>query len=335
MGMMLMGTTDGSSSASAKVGRWITVAALVCLLSPAAVHGQEEGAGSEKRRGSHLLMLVSQQVASADSGASEIGYWWSNPTEPQWTGTDRSLLSALEESGVSPMKPAGDVRISRIYRTPDLSVDNAAALASLLDARRAILGRVTYRRHSGRLLGGLHGVEARATLQLVDVASAEPSVIRKIEISRSYFGEDPEGLLERSQQSVATVAGRLLGRTIGSASGPIGIATSEPLLAFRNLQKGAAMEVIRSTLGQLDVVESLRIRWASEGIVAFELNPAKRDESGSIDYATRSLLNHSFKHLRLSRRDRSTLDNAVEFDVQITGPIDEQRPTSEESKDDE
>jgi hypothetical protein len=315
--------------------RWMTVAALTCILAPGLLQAQEQGSSDQKKRGSNLLMLVSQKVVSAGDDGSEIGYWWSNPTEPQWTGTDRSLISALDESGVSPMKPAGDVRISRIYRTPDLSVDNAAALASLLDARRAILGRVTYRRHQGRLLGGLDAVEARARLQLVDVASAEPSVIRDFEINRAYFGDQPDALLERAQQSVSQVAGRLLGRTVGAASGPIGITTGEPLLAFRNLQKGAAMEVIRSTLGQLDVVDSLRIRWASEGIVAFELNPAKRDESGSIDYATRSLLNHSFKHLRLSRRDRSTLDNAVEFDVQITGPIDEQRPSSEEAKDNE
>ena len=181
-----MRTADGSSKALDMLrvlfqpadrprspGSWAMIVGLVALLVPGPAMGQGDAEG-QKRNRSSLLLLVSQQVEQAPSGDSKTRYWWSNPTEPQWTQTDRSLMEALGTAGVSTLQPAGDVRISRIYRTPNLSTDNATALASLMEARKAVLGRVTYRLRPSRTVVGLEAIEVRAELQLVDVASAEP-----------------------------------------------------------------------------------------------------------------------------------------------------------------
>ena len=304
---------------------------------------QPDGSGGEGN--GDLLLLVTETFERPDDGEDRVRYWWSNPEDPQWTETDAALERALRETDAAAMTPPNDVRISRIYRTPDLSLDNAASLASLLGARRIVLGEVSYEPTTTSLLPDHVGLKVKGTLQVVDVTSSEPSVIRTLEIERSVFGrartkeasgEQAHPLAERARQRFSTVVGGLLDRTVVAASGEIGVASEEPLLSFRDLRRGRALELVREFLGGLDTVEATRVRWASEGRIAVEINPDKRDELDSVRYAARTLVNHKFERMRVRRaKEAEKSRSRIAFAVELDDDFDEPRRRDEEPKDDE
>ena len=317
--------------------------ALGSLVGAKSLRAQESGL--QKPGKASLLMLVTEKVVGPE-GSEEVGYWWSNPTSPEWTGTDEALEEALAKTNARALTPSDDVRISSIYQTPDLSLDNASALSSIVGARRTVVGTVRYERRPVERLAGLGRVDVDGTLQLVDVTSSEPSVVRTIEVERTLFESRAEGdadgegeadaLLERARGRFASVAGALLGRTVAASSGPVGLETRERLLGFHDLKHGRALELLEQFLAELDVVEATRVRWASEGMVAVELNPGGHDDPETVDYATRALASHSFERMSIRRRERAEkTDGLVEFDVELSEDFGERRRDDENEEGDD
>ncbi|AWV88458.1 hypothetical protein DN745_03485 [Bradymonas sediminis] len=65
----------------------------------------------------------------------------------------------------------------------------------------------------------------------------------------------------------------------------------------------------------LDVVKKVSVRWASEGVIALEINPGAVDSSDTIEYAIRALSNQSFERFSLVKNARSRVEGMAEFDV--------------------
>lgn len=307
------------------------VVAILCAV-PAEVRAQDPpDAGGASAQ---ILPLVTEKVVRAGEEAKpQVQFWWQNATEPNWTGTDRALRDALLSSSARLMQPSGDVRVSRIYRRPELSIDNAAALASVLDARRILVGEVTYTVRGGSVLPRSKSIGADATLQLVDVASSEPTVIQTIRFERTLYGDSPaEKLLEQARKEVGKGAGALLDRTVAAASGPVGIDSEEGYLVFHDVAHGEALERIRSFLADLDVVEKIRVRWASEGLVALEVDPRGEKETDAVAYAGRTLVNHKFDQMTVQRRQKSLGGNSLEFSVSLADDFGEVEDRNQEDE---
>lgn len=328
---------------------WIGVVLAVGL---AVVGGSPTRAEQSSRGGDNdLLLLVTEKLERPSSDRTETRYWWSNPKNPQWTATDRALKQALADTDAAAMTPPGDVRVSRIYRTPDLSLDNAASLASILGARRIVLGEVTYQPTTAGILPGYDGLRVEGKLQVVDVTTSEPSVIRSLEVRRSVFAPgdgsgnsvDKEGasddrrpIARRARRRFAGVVGTLLDRTVVAASGEVGVETEEPLLALHDLKRGGALRAVREFLAGLDTVDDTRVRWASEGRIAVEINPSKADDVDAVRYAARTLTKHDFDRLSVRRMKKAeTGPSQIALAVELADNFDEPRRRDEEPKDNE
>lgn len=311
---------------------------LAVALVPEARAASGDGSGG----GGDLLFLVTEKTERGDRDRPEVGYWWSNPGEPQWTGTDRALREALGEADIDSLEPGGDVRISRIYRTPDLSLDNAASLASILDARRIVVGEVVYRPVDGEVLPGHHGMQVDGELRVVDVASSEPSVIRTLNVERSVFAaadgqgsgaDGASGLREQAERRFASAVSGLLERTVAAAAGEIGVDAAEPLIAFRDLRYGRALKIVREFLANLDTVSATRIRWGAEGRIALELNPGTRDARKDVDYAARTLVEHNFEQMSIGRPQQGgSRDGRLELTVNLSKNFEPTRRRDEDRR---
>lgn len=313
--------------------RWLLVAAttLVLIATGGGAAGQETG--YEEGSGTEVLPLITERVEGAGASEPKVGYWWSNATEPKWTGTDRALEDGLRKTRGRMMRPGGDVRISRIYRTPELSVDNAVALASVVGARRIVVGEVRYHLEESGLLPALDGVRAEADLQILDAASSEPTVVQSFEFERSVYDSDGDGeVLETARSTVGEGVGRLIGRALSSTSGPVGVGGEEPLLVLHDVERGEALNRIRSFIEQLDAIDESRVRWASEGLVALEMNPGEIDDPEAIRYAARALVNHDFDRMTVSDRHGRLAGDFVELGVSLAEGFGRERRESGEDR---
>jgi len=279
-----------------------------------------------------VLLLVTETIERPDGGET-VRYWWRTPSNPDWTETDRVLRGALHDVRGGLVKPAGGQRISTIYRRPKLSIDNASSLASILGAARLVVGEVRYDYTQSAPLPGMRAVHVESRLQVVDVAASEPEVLQTFETRRSVFGSNPfDDLSGRARDVVAERAAGLLRRIFAASSRPVGVEGDEPLLTFHDLRRGAALERIRRFVDRLESVESFRIRWASEGRIALEVNPGEDDSTGSIESVVRALEEADFEGMSLSRRGTAGEEGAFEFDVEIADEFE--RTISDQERDD-
>jgi hypothetical protein len=300
------------------------------LAMPSGVEGRASGDEPD------VLFLITERVVDASGETEETRFWWSNPSAPEWTETDRRLTTALDERGIGFLSPEGETRISRIYRRPDLSTNNAAALASILGARRIVVGRVTYRRVRALTAAGLVGVDARASMKVIDVTASEPEVLRDYRLGRSVYvpstgtSTSESSGLDRARERLVPAMARLLDQTLSIVSGEVGVESDEPLLTFYGLERAAALDAIRRVIEELDPVESTGVRWAAEGVVALELNPGDASDTSLVRRAAEVLRDHSFEPLRLKPRTSSSeATPTLAFDVRITGTFE---PTRRESR---
>ncbi len=281
-----------------------------------------------------VLFLITERLVSTEGETEQTSFWWSNPAEPAWTGTDRQLMDALETHRIAFLRPGDETRISRIYQRPQLSTNNAAALGSVLGARRIVLGDVTYQRTSPLAPTGLRGVVAEASLKLIDVTASSPEVLRTYRFERSIYVEASRGdggeSLERARRRLMPPVAELLAQTLSIVSGEVGIEDNELLLKFHGLERMAALKAIRRTVEALDPIEQTAVRWAAEGVIALELNPDRSADTQLVRRAADALRTHNFSPLRLKPRSADERDGeGAAFEVRITGTFPS---TSEETR---
>lgn len=302
----------------------VILLALLPMTAAAQMAGGGGGGGAEG--GSDVLLLVTEAVSTPQTQRPTRRFWWSNPTSPQWSDTDRTFVAALKERGVQPMEPGGDARISRIYRRPSLSVDNAAALASILGAGRVVVGRVHYRVSDRQPTWGLVGVRAEVDLQLVDAAASEPTALRTFDPVRTIYGSGSKQALKAAREAVATTTARLLSRTLVAEAGPVGPANLQmPTIRLQGVGHGRALERIQRVVAGADEVDGVRVAWASEGLIALAIDPAGKPDRRVVDFAARVLANHQFRGMTIRKRSNPTGTGDVVFDVKLGPKFDAKR----------
>lgn len=222
-----------------------------------------------------LLALVTERHASGDQ------FWWSAGDTPQWTTTDQALRTALDRTGVGfhAVESAGS--LSKIYRTAQLSDANAIAVASVFGATRVLVGTISYTAASFEPLGNA-GWSAEVSLRLLERGDGGAVVLKELAFRRARWAATPDEALTALRDEVATsVAG---GAVLGMVRkvGPVGVPSDEPFVAVIAPSSRAAVDALRNKLQQLAGVETVVERWATEGVLALEVNPGKADSREAI-----------------------------------------------------
>ncbi|RAL23797.1 hypothetical protein DL240_06485 [Lujinxingia litoralis] len=284
------------------------------MLMVAALVGAPTLAQAQQSGGA--VVLMTEVVEAGVAGEQpQVGFWWSQAGEAQWTDSDRALLRGLEAQGVE-LARMGDQSISRIYRRPALSPANAAQLGALLGGDRVLVGQITYRKLGPIWPLGLETLEANAELELVAAGSTEGVSLQRFVVNRRYYGSDARELLAEARQQVGLALGEVAGRGLRRSAGPVGMASTEPLIAVRNATSAAHLERLRARLLELDGISAVVERWASEGIIALEINPGEVTSPDVVEYAVRVLEGHSFDDFAVSSVPGSRLEGVRELWVE-------------------
>lgn len=271
---------------------------------------------AEASSGGNIVVLLTEIAdAGVVSEGQEVSFWWSGGQRAQWTGTDEAVFSGLRRAGVEPLKPS-EINISRIYRRPDLAATNAAQLGGLLGGQQVLVGRVEYGVIPGIAPLNFDGIEARAEVELIAAGSSDGISLQRFTVERHFFGERGDGrLFEEAQAELGEALGELMGYSLSRIGGTVGVESEKPLLGLRNLERAENLEILRRRLLEIEEVHSVVERWASEGIIALEINPGVDDGEVS-SYAIRVLENHHFDEFRLEREPSQVGDGLVQFWVE-------------------
>ncbi len=283
--------------------RWLALLVVVFVGLPGVAAADEDA---------DIVLLLTQVVEGEDD--QEIRFWWSEADKPRWTESDEVVFASLRELGVQPAMPDA-INISRIYRRPGLSTDNAAQLGRLLNSERVLVGEVQYRSLPPVAPLGMAGVQARAVVELVPAGDAEGISLERFTVQRTVFGDDVEDLMARAQQMTGRALGEVIGQSLQRVSGDVGSQSGNRLLALRNLERAENLEKIRDRLVEIEEVDRVVERWASEGVIALEvaMHGEAASNSGMLDYVFRALENHEFEDFHLIRNEPSSLHNVTEF----------------------
>lgn len=262
-----------------------------------------------------VAVLVTEVIeAGLLAEEQQIAFWWSTSEAPQWTVSDEIIFDALGHAGIIALRPER-TDISRIYRRPGLSRENAAQLGRLLDADPVLVGEIQYRRLAPVAPLGYAGVEGRAVVELVPAGDSEGVALERFTVTRRVYGTVDEGLLDASRRATGRALGEVMGQSLKRRGGEVGSQGDELLLALRNVERSENLELIRERLLAIDEVDRVVERWVSEGVIALSVE-GPDTESGIADYASRVLENHTFEGFELLRSDRPSMEGVTEFWLQ-------------------
>jgi hypothetical protein len=281
------------------------VALAVGLLGSARLHAQssepsDQATGQQVQTGPRILPVVTLQDASDESES----YWWRTPQEPAWTPFDVALRRQLAQSGVRTIDFSEPPRISRIYQRPNLSLQNAAALCSLLDVTRLLHGRVSVQRHVPGPSHGMTLAQATAELRLVDTGARAPTVLQEVTIERVATAPTIDTAVKRVQQQVAKAASSVVARISSRSGGRMAIDRTEPLIGVWGARRAMSLQTLKSLMLEADGVNTVELRWAAEGVVGFEINPKSKDSTNTISYVARYILKQKIDALSVRRREQ-------------------------------
>lgn len=241
--------------------------------------------------------------------------WWVNGEEPAWTESDTLLFDQLLSQGVAVLRPES-IHISRIYRRPLLPLANAAQLGGLLGATRVLVGTITYAPLEPMPPLRRAGIAVTAEVELAGTGGTDGVSMQRFTVSRKVYGEETETLMLEALQEGTRALGDVMGRSLRRARGKIGVETAVPLLALRNLQTAETLERLRGRMLELDEIDSVEIRWASEGVVALEINEEGASSLDLIEYVASVIENHRFENFWVERAPRPVVPGTVELWVE-------------------
>ena len=242
--------------------RWKELAAMMVAAMAMVVAPTAEASSAD------VAVLLTQVVDGAiEEADEEVAFWWQGSEEPRWTASDQWIFEALEDSGVDVARPA-QVEISRIYQRPGLSRSNAAQMGTLLDVDRVLVGEVEYRPISANPPLNYAGIEARAKVDLVPAGDAEGVSMERFEITRQVYGPELSGLWQDSTEALGKALGEAMGHHLRRTGAEVGAGDGDRSIVLRNVERAQYLDEVRASMQALEVVASVRPRWASEGIVA-------------------------------------------------------------------
>ncbi len=252
------------------------------------------------------LFLVTEVV-----GEGEPSFWWSTAA-PSWTATDNTLRPALAAAGIAALSTA-ELQVSKILRTPRPTDANALAIASVAGRNRVVVGTVTYA-PSPLQPAGLRGWTARAELKVLSATTSGPRVDGEFSFERSAWASQSDDALRETRESIATTVARAFAAESVKRAGPVGVSSTEPSIAIRGAGTRGRLDAIRGALLQIAGVESIGYAWATEGLIALELNPGVADEAARVRGIATRLAQASFDGFRLDPVE-GTVEGTVEFTI--------------------
>lgn len=263
-----------------------------------------------------LLLLITEKVDGGLSGEQQPArhFWWEQSATPNWSASDKIIRQVLGQKKVGVLTPSGSVQISKIYRRPELSAGNAATLGELVGANRVLVGTISYSREQPVEPLGLRRVSANAEIQLLSAESGA-SPLQRFTVEREAFSPRSDEALSQVRQELSRALGTLVAATVRRGAGPVGVQAEEGYIGLRNAENGETLQAVIQFLEGLDVVTEVNIRWASEGLIALELNPGTKDSADTIEYAIRALASQKFEKFSLVQNAHAAVGGLAEFDV--------------------
>ncbi len=206
-----------------------------------------------------------------DQTGAAPAFWWADDTSAPAGEFDRQLFESAEhgnEAWLSPRAARPSGTVSRLFRTVDITPNNARQLAGLYGAQYVLVGQLTREGASTVPWLGLQRVALVLDAAVVDVTSG--ATVGQITIRRVAHGEASVAFADVAAALVAAADGALTGQ-VQRSSGEWSVVEedvvlihspdgAQPYSAFR----GALREVHP---GVVDVAEA----WASEGWIALRL----------------------------------------------------------------
>ncbi len=240
-------------------------------------------------------MLFISEMSSVDSSATSeptVSYWWENTKKPSLSAMQKSLKASLEVGGVSwPVNAGKELRISKIYRRPDLAKDNVIALGELLGSSKVYHGQVVYSSVDKPLLDGQPGVRVQAHVELLDLQAGHGDDTT-ILVERVVFASSKKHALRKAEQLIADELATMMIRHLNFTTGPVGPLLEkggEGWIVLKGAEDDLHLELAKTRLLAVSEIESVRIAWAAKGYIALEINPDKDDSATIMESAKRSL----------------------------------------------
>ena len=274
-----------------------------------------------------VVLLTEKTEVRGEAPTSD--YWWSSPSSPSWTETDNALRERLHAEGIGVQEPSSDSRISKIYRRPGLSFANASTLAELIGGEHFVVGDVTYRQNAD--VGPLGAAHVEATAEVSIARTGAPSLQsgKTLTLTRNGYGTSANDALSKSRSELASALGQILVVNLEKGPGRVGWSSGERLIGLRRAASGSSLEGVRDFLESLDGISRVEVRWASQGVIALEVNPGKEDPADTLEYAVRALSNQTFEDFVLARQPNPVSDELAEFLVSEATEIEDSRRGSD------
>lgn len=231
-----------------------------------------------------ILLLLVPDLASAGgtlplvsvTEGSTVSGWW---VEARGLSTfETRLLGALPDQValVDPAALAGGPRVSRIYRVPQLSPQNAVNLGGLYGASRVLVGAATFRPVSVAERLGLVGVELIVRVQWLAVPSG--AVLLQADLRGAGWAHTAAEARRLAEARVSTDLVDLLAGTARNLSGQIGVDRAEPYVVVRGIWDLQALRAFEKGVRGAPGVRDARLAWVADGVLAFDLNPATDED---------------------------------------------------------
>lgn len=231
----------------------------------------------EAMAGGSLLPLLTVQIDQQPQTP-----WWTRG-DLQMTPLEGALVAGLRQAGASVVDPAvmaNPPRVSRIYRVPVLSRANAANLAGLYGAGRALVGQVAVRPVAVPEDWPSVGVEAVARVEVIEVGTGATLV--EAALRRQAWGDDAQVARARAEALLAGDLAAWLAGSLGALNPPVGLPRDEPFILVGGLPDRATLDAVVAAARALDGVSAVRLAWLTEGGVALEINPDSQEDAARI-----------------------------------------------------
>lgn len=304
------------------VSKMMRIGWVVLALQMVASVASAQATAQTPKSSNDLLLLITEKVDGRLNNAPTptLHYWWEQSAAPNWSASDKIIREVLGQKQVGVLTPSGKVQISKIYRRPELSAGNAATLGQLVGAKKVLVGTITYSLAEPVEALGLRRVSAYAEIQLMPAESGA-SPLQRFTVEREVFSPAGDGsgdeALKQAREELSQALGTLVAATARRGSGPVGVQGEERYIGLRNAESAETLQEVIQFLEGLDVVKKVRVRWASEGVIALEINPGTQDSSDTIEYAIRALSSQSFEKFSLAQSPHSRIEGLAEFEVAL------------------
>ncbi len=225
-------------------------------------------------------------LISVEEGGQTQAWWVQD--EGGLSPLERRLVEALEGRAVEVVDPAKlgqRPKVSKVYKTVRLSQPNALNLAGLHGADAALVGSAQVVELED--LGPHKVVELRVSVELWAMPSGSERL--RVSVSRVGLGASAQEAREEALGLVGEDLAELVAGALKTSRAPAGVARVEPFVRVAALPDLGAMRAVEKGLGGLPGVRRVRLAWASQGVVAFDLNPDEEDAQGWVQETAKAL----------------------------------------------